>query len=249
MEQAKIEQYVTELLEISGIEREDKEQPLWLTLYHMLMCVKLYETLDAEQRARVAKWRKHFQFLNNIRFNLKERKGRKDKKTSPSYSPIKEKPQEAKAEKTLSTVCDPDSGFDEDLLARLKVFEEQCERYVGKYGRTMVDDFIRYWTLPNQTTGRMRFEEQRYWRLSSKLKSWQNKSYTLDDAAASMRLTKAQQKKRKEGDEERRSKELAAQREEANARREAEIEQSKAGAVSYEEWEAMKAAREKGGSA
>ena len=109
----------------------------------------------------------------------------------------------------------------------------------------MVDDFIRYWTLPNQATGRMRFEEQRYWRLSSKLKSWQNKSYTLDDAAASMRLTKAQQKKRKEGDEESRSKELAAERERANAELERQHAESKAGAVSREEWLAMKAEREK----
>ena len=240
METAKIEQYVTELLEISGIGREDKEQPLWLTLYHMLMCVKLYETLDAEQHVRVAKWRKHFQFLNDIRFNLKERKGRKDKKTSPSYSPIKKKPQEAKAEKTLSTVCDPDSGFDEDLLARLKVFEEQCERYVGKYGRTMVDDFIRYWTLPNQTTGRMRFEEQRYWRLSSKLKSWQTKSYTLDDAAAAMRLTKTRKQQAQEQTAAAQQREQAAEREAANARREQEQEAAKAGAVSYEEWKAMK---------
>ena len=243
METAKIEQDVVGLLNLSGIDNEGLV--VQQTLHHMLMCVKLYETLDAEQRVRVAKWRKHFQFLIDIKFNLKERKGRKDKKTSPSHSPIKEKPQEAKAEKTLSTVCDPDSGFDEDLLARLKVFEDQCERYVGKYGRTMVDDFIRYWTLPNQTTGRMRFEEQRYWRLSSKLKSWQNKSYTLDDAAASMRLTKAQQNQQQVSDEERRSKELAAEREAANARREREHEESKAGAITREEWLAMKAAREK----
>ncbi len=238
METAKIEQDVVNLLNLSGIDNEGLV--VQQTLHHMLMCVKLYETLDAEQRARVAKWRKHFQFLNNIRFNLKERKGRKDKKASPSYSPIKEKPQEAKAEKTLSTVCDPDSGFDEDLLARLKVFEEQCERYVGKYGRTMVDDFIRYWTLPNQTTGRMRFEEQRYWRLCSKLKSWQTKSYTLDDAAAAMRLTKTRKQQAQEQTAAAQQREQAAEREAANARREQEQEAAKAGAVSYEEWKAMK---------
>ena len=241
MDVTKIEGYVTELLEISGIGHEDKELPLRQTLYHMLMCVKLYETLDAEQRKQVGKWRKHFQFLIAIRFNLKERKGRKEKKNSPSYSPNKDKAQVAKGKKTLSTVCDADSGFDEDLLIRLEAFEEQCEKYVGKYGRAMVEDFIRYWTLPNQTTGRMRFEEQRYWRLSSKLKSWQTKSFTIDDAAAAMRLTKAQQKQQRTNDEEQRNKQLAAQREEANARLEAEIEERKAGAVSREEWLAMKA--------
>jgi hypothetical protein len=238
MELAKIEQNVVDLLNLSGIENEGLV--VQQTLHHMLMCVKLYETLDAEQRERVAKWRKHFQFLIDIKFNLKERKGRKDKKNSPSYSPIKEKPQEAKAEKTLSTVCDPDSGFDEDLLERLRAFEKECEKYVGKYGRTMVDDFIRYWTLPNQTTGRMRFEEQRYWRLSSKLKSWQTKSFTLDDAAAAMRLTKTRKQQAKEQAETAQQRERAAEREAANARREQEREAAKAGAVSYEEWKAMK---------
>ena len=105
----------------------------------------------------------------------------------------------------------------------------------------MVEDFIRYWTLPNQTTGRMRFEEQRYWRLSSKLKSWQTKSFTIDDAVAAMRLTKARGKQAKEQSDAARQREQAAQREEANARLEAEIEERKAGAVTREEWLAMKA--------
>ena len=243
MEYTKIEQNVDDLLQLSGIENDGLV--VRQTLHHMLMCVKLSETLDAEKRERVAKWRKHFQFLIAIRFNLKERKRRKEKKNSPSYSPNKEKPQEAKGENTTPTVCDADSGFDEDLLKRLRAFEAKCEKYVGKYGRDMIDNFVRYWTMPNQETGKMQFEEKTYWRLSSMLESWSSKSYTKNDAAASMRLTKAQQKKQKEGNEEQKSKELAAQREEANARLEEQIEQSKAGAVTREEWLAMKAERER----
>ena len=128
MEYNKIVGYVTDLLEISGIGHEDKEQPLRLTLYHMLMCVKLYETLDRERRDSVAKWRKHFQFLIAIKFNLKERKGRKEKKTSPSYSPIKVKAEEAKGENNTYIVCNADSGFDEDLLKRYEVFKKKCKK-------------------------------------------------------------------------------------------------------------------------
>ena len=249
MEIKKIEGYVRCLLESWALHEDGEERVVWETLHDLLMAVSRYELMSAAEKDMTTKLCKKLQYHFETKFSLKERKRKAKKENFPPNPLIKEKQTKDKEQKTLSTVCDADSGFDEDLLERLETFKQQCEKYVGKYGRAMVDDFIRYWTLPNQTTGRMRFEEQRYWRLSSKLKSWQNKSYTLDDAAASMRLTKAQQKKRKEGDEERRSKELAAQREEANARREAEIEQSKAGAVSYEEWEAMKAAREKGGSA
>ena len=243
MEYAKIEQNVDDLLQLSGIENDGLV--VRQTLHHMLMCVKLYETLDAEKRERVAKWRKHFQFLIAIRFNLKERKRRKEKKNSPSYSPNKEKPQEAKGENTTPTVCDADSGFDEDLLKRLRAFEAKCDKYVGKYGREMIDNFVRYWTLPNQATGKMKFEEETYWRLSSKLESWKNSSFTKNDAAASMRLSKTRGKQQKVSDEESRRKQLAAEREEANARLERQHAESKAGAVSREEWLAMKAAREK----
>ena len=79
MDVMKIEGYVTDLLEISGIGHEDKELPLRQTLYHMLMCVKLYEGLDEATRDVVAKWRKHFQYLIAIKFHLKETKRRKDK--------------------------------------------------------------------------------------------------------------------------------------------------------------------------
>ena len=65
---------------------------------------------------------------NAIKFNLKERKGRKEKKTSPSYSPIKVKAQEAKGENNTYIVCDADSGFDEDLLKRYEVFKKKCKK-------------------------------------------------------------------------------------------------------------------------
>ena len=243
MEKKSIEQYVDDLLQLSGIENEGLV--VRQTLHHMLMCVKLYETLDAEQRERVAKWRKHFQFLIEIRFNLKERKRRKEKKNSPSYSPNKEKAEEAKGEKNTHTVCDADSGFDEELLKRYEAFAKKCEKYVGEYGREMIDNFVRYWTLPNQATGKMQFEEETYWRLSSKLESWKNSSFTKNDAAASMRLSKTRGKQQKVSDDEQRAKEIAAERERANRELERQHAESKAGAVTREEWLAMKAAREK----
>ena len=238
MEIEKIEGYVTELLEISGIGHEDKEQPLRLTLYHMLMCVKLYEGLDEATRDVVAKWRKHFQYLIAIKFHLKETKRRKERKAFPSDTSIEKKEKKDKKEKTILSVCDAKEAF-----------RKECLSYVGQYDTKQLTDFYNYFSEANPRTGKMRWQGKRYWDTKKRLERWVRNSISTDIVAASERLTKAQRKKRKEGDEERRSKELAAQREEANARREAEIEQSKAGAVSYEEWEAMKAAREKGGSA
>ena len=238
MDVMKIEGYVTDLLEISGIGHEDKELPLRQTLYHMLMCVKLYEGLDEATRDVVAKWRKHFQYLIAIKFHLKETKRRKERKAFPSDTSIEKKEKKDKKEKTILSVCDAKEAF-----------RKECLSYVGQYDTKLLTDFYNYFSEANPRTGKMRWQGKRYWDTKKRLERWVRNSISTDIVAASERLTKAQRNQQKVSDEERRSKELAAQREEANARREAEIEQSKAGAVSYEEWEAMKAAREKGGSA
>ena len=230
----KIEGYVTDLLEISGIGHEDKELPLRQTLYHMLMCVKLYEGLDEATRDVVAKWRKHFQYLIAIKFHLKETKRRKERKAFPSDTSIEKKEKKDKKEKTILSVCDAKEAF-----------RKECLSYVGQYDTKLLTDFYNYFSEANPRTGKMRWQGKRYWDTKKRLERWVRNSISTDIVAASERLTKAQRNQQKVSDEERRSKELAAQREEANARREAEIEQSKAGAVTREEWLAMKAAREK----
>ena len=232
MELTKIEQDIVDLLNLSGIDNEGLV--VQQTLHHMLMCVKLYETLDAEQRVRVAKWRKHFQFLTDIRFNLKERKGRKDKKTSPSYSPIKEKPQEAKGDEMIYIA----GGAKE-------AFREECLKRIGQYNRDRLADFFNYWSEENPRTGKMRFQGKRYWNLDSRLKRWMNTQYSVDNTAAAERLKRARGKQAQEQTATEQQRAIAAERERANAEAERQREADKAGAVSREEWEAMKKQREK----
>ena len=227
MELTKIEQDVVDLLNLSGIDNEGLV--VQQTLHHMLMCVKLYETLDAEQRVRVAKWRKHFQFLTDIRFNLKERKGRKDKKASPSYSPIKEKPQEAKGDEMIYIA----GGAKE-------AFREECLKRIGQYNRDRLADFFNYWSEENPRTGKMRFQGKRYWNLDSRLKRWMNTQYSVDNTAAAERLKRARGKQAQEQTATEQQRAIAAERERANAEAERQREADKAGAVSYEEWQASK---------
>lgn len=250
MKLEEIERYVTLLLTFSGVERKDMEVQVYEALHHLLTAMKLYDLMDADDRAFVSEFvRLRMNYFLNTKITIKtkpqERKRKKEKKTLPPDLLPKDKEKIEKRKKTTHTVCDADSGFDEELLKRYEVFAKKCEKYVGEYGREMIDNFVRYWTIPNQDTSKMHFEETTYWSLKPMLESWKNKSYTKRDAAAAMSLTKAQQKQRKEGDEERRSKELAAERERANAELERQHAESKAGAVSREEWLAMKAEREK----
>ena len=226
MEHEKIENYVTELLEISGIGHEDKEQPLRLTLYHMLMCVKLYEGLDEATRGLVAKWRKHFQYLIAIKFHLKETKRRKERKASPSDTPIEKKD---KKEKTYISVCDAKEAF-----------RKECLSYMGQYDTQLLTNFYNYFSEANPRTGKMRWQGKRYWDTKKRLDRWVRNPISTDSVAASERLKKSRKKQQQDAEAVEKIQEQAAEREEADARREAEIEQSKAGAVSYEEWLASK---------
>ena len=245
MELDVIKRYVTDWLTFSGVERKDMEVQVYEALHHLLTAMKLYDLMDADNRAFVSEFvnLRMNHFLNvkiSIKTKSQERKRNKEKKIIPPDPLLKEKDKKEKAENNTHTVCDADSGFDEELLKRYEIFAKKCEKYVGKYGREMIDNFVRYWSLPNQATGKMQFEEKTYWSLKPMLESWNNNSFTKNDAAAAMRLTKRQKKQVKEQADTKAQQEQAAQREAANARLEAQIEQSKSGAVSYEEWKALK---------
>ena len=126
-----------------------------------------------------------------------------------------------------------------DLAMRKKAFWAELLKREAIYGREMLQDFFDHWGEESRTKGILLFEKRTHWNLDSRLRKWSRDCQTLANAEAAERM-KRRLKRQKEGDEERRSKELAAQREEANARLEEQIEQSKAGAVSYEEWLASK---------
>ena len=230
MDDNRIGDFVDCLLESWALYNEGEEQVVWQTLHDLLWAWSRYELMSAKHRALTTALCNKMQINFDTKCILKERKTKRKKEIFPLNPLLKEKQKKEKEEKgykTTHTVCDADSRGDEDLLKRKKAFEENCEKYVEQYGRVMIDNFIRYWTLPNQTTGKMHFEEERYWELGSMLESWQNKSYTNNDAAAAMRLTKAKQKQAKEQAKVEQQKNQAAQREEANAKLEEQIKTSK----------------------
>ena len=83
----------------------------------------------------------------------------------------------------------------------------------------------------------MRFEEQRYWNLDSRLKRWIKNQYAADNTAAAIRMKRLEKKQKQQA--------VAQTRQEDNERVWQEIEERKRGAVSREEWLAMKAKNEK----
>ena len=236
MERQKIEQYAKQVLTFCGVERQDVSRQVYDCLCHLLVAMKHLDLMNEEDRAFMMDFvelRMNF-YLNAklvIKEKNKERKRKKQKKCLPPHPLPIEKENKEKEEKTRPCVGDAD----------LEAFRKECLAFVGQYDKQLVADFYNYWTECD-TTGRMRWQKQRFWNTEKRLARWVKNQYSSDISAAAVRLKKAQGAPKADTAQQRA---IAAERERANAEAERQREADKAGAVSREEWEAMKKQREK----
>ena len=237
MNNEQVEGYVNCLLESWAVHDEGNERGVYQVLHDLLTAWAYYELMSADERALVTALCKKMQHHFDTKCMLKERKRKTTKEKFPLKPLLKEKEKKEIEKKALSRVCDAKEAF-----------RKECLGFIDKYDKQLVADFYYYWSEENPRTGKMLFEEKKHWNTKNRLARWVNNAFSSDNMAAAERLKKARGKQQKANDDEARSKQLAAEREAADARREREQEESKAGAVSREEWEAIKAAREKGES-
>ena len=218
MEVARIERYVSDRLKMSDINSKSVGQVVFTALRHVLMAVGIHETMSGEERTVFEHIRKDTQNFFASKFNLKERKRSKEKKNLPPHPLLKEKETKEKEKQNPPTVCD----------AR-EAFRRECLHYVGVYDNQSVADFFNFWSEANPRTGKMRFQGKRYWNTETRLKRWTKNQYSVADAAAAQRLSKLKKQQA-----------VVQERNEANDRLWQQYDDMKKGAVTHEEWLAMK---------
>lgn len=71
---------------------------------------------------------------------------------------------------------DKTEGSIEDRQLR---FKQELSLFVSKYGSSMISEFYNYWSELNKSGTKMRYEQQKTWELSKRLKRWadNNKNY------------------------------------------------------------------------
>lgn len=218
-----IERYVDQVLEVNGMVKGTEEQ-LRLLLSHLYTAVGMYQLLDKDQKLLVAKIQKQLRHFFYAKCDLKERKSKKDKEKTPLHPSIKEKETKEKDEKTRTYAASRES------------FHQECLGFVGLYDTQLLSDFYNYWSEVNEKTGKMRFQEERYWSTERRLKRWVKNQYSSATTAAALRLEKAKKGKTKAVDTTKQQQTIAAERSDANDRLFQAIEENKRNAVSYEEW-------------
>ena len=69
----------------------------------------------------------------------------------------------------------------EQMLARKIEFQNSLGKYLdrngGEYSADMLNEFFSYWTEPNKSQTKMRFEQQPTWDVSRRLARWEKNNY------------------------------------------------------------------------
>ena len=206
---------VDHVLSDRGLTVDYKEQAVRQLLYHLYIAIDIYRYMTFSEKNKAGFWYRI----------LKERKRKRDKEKSPLHPSYKERETEVK-EKAQKNI----------YIAGREVFHQECLGYVDKYDEQRLADFYNYWSEVNEKTGKMRFEEQRYWNTERRLKRWMNTSYSADNSAAALRLEREKKKTVKHVATTVEQQAIAAKRAADNARLEQEIRERKAKAVSHEEY-------------
>ena len=226
METENIERYVSDLLEALDICRNDEAmQPLRLLLHHLYSAVAMYEQMDDEEKKLIAYMQEKLRNYFTEKYNLKERRRNKKKESLPPAPPTKEKAKKEKAEKNPPTAHDAQEAF-----------RKECQYLAGVYDQQQVNAFYAHWTQKSPKTGRMMFEDEKYWNTETRLKRWVRNQYSVADTAAALRLERLQKRLANENAAAEQQRRLAAMREQADAQREQETEENRKGQMLTDEY-------------
>ena len=219
------EQTVDRQLVDAGMKSDHEEQAIRQMFFHLFCAIRYYRDMTyAEKNKAGFLYRTKFKNTYSLTGFFKERKRKRDKKSSPLHPSYKEESGvKDKAQKII-------------YIAGREAFHQECLGYVDKYDEQRLADFYNYWSEVNEKTGKMRFEKERYWNTERRLKRWMNTSYSADNSAAALRLEREKKKTVKHVATTAEQQAIAAKRAEDNEKLEREIAERKAGAVSYEEY-------------
>ena len=234
-----IQNNVDRLLADRGLGMEGREPLVSQMLHHLYVAMDIYRYMTQEEKNKAGYWFRMFKNSYTLKNFLKERKRKRDKEKSPLHPSYKELEKEfkEKGQKKRERIGGGALDLDDDQMD----FWDECKEYIDKpYSEQMVKNFFYYWAEKSKKNGKMLWQTKNSWNLRMRHAAWSKRSYNVIDEAAAIRLEKTKAKQGKEEQTSGQQQAIAAEREQANQEREAEIERSKAGAVSYEEWQRLR---------
>lgn len=63
------------------------------------------------------------------------------------------------------------------LAERESAFKDECQKFVEEFGERLVEEFVLYWTEPNKSRSKMRFEQQPTWDTHRRMLTWKRNNF------------------------------------------------------------------------
>ena len=107
--------------------------------------------------------------------NEAEEKPKKPNEKTQNNPPSEREKKEKEKKKLNEAKNSPHTQIDFDV--RVEKFRVELIQYVDVYGKEMVRKFFDYWREPNKSKTKMRWEQERTWDLSLRLKKWESNQF------------------------------------------------------------------------
>ena len=232
------EQTVDRQLVDAGMKSDHEEQAIRQMFFHLFCAIRYYRDMTyAEKNKAGFLYRTKFKNTYSLTGFFKERKRKRDKKSSPLHPSYKEESGVKEKGKMVYIYADSrDSGEGEDLESRRNAFYRECMSFKDDYDEQMIMDFYAYYSTPNRHSKKMRFEDFEYWDTAKQMRIWANNPISKAKAAADIKLKRTKKNIEQAVATTTEQQAIAAKRAADNEKLEREIRERKAGAVSYEEY-------------
>jgi hypothetical protein len=233
-----LEAGIVRQLENNGLKGGEKVlQDIKQLLTYGYMAVSIYRGMSPEERLLASQYHKRFKRSFSFTGFLKERQRSSRKRTSPPAPPYLDKEEQDKDENSSLSPA----RVKKTLQVRQQMFWNELLQYEGKYDRQMLLAFFYYWA--EKVTGRrkMKMEVMTSWDTEYRLAAWSKRSFNKNDEAAAIRLERAKKSGGRtaahpNAENAAEQKAIAAEREAADAKREAEMEEARKNSISMEEY-------------
>ena len=118
-----LEDYARQIIELSGLNSEDRFSSLKEVIYHLILAAGLHDMLSSREKEVLFPFVKHVQFYFETKISLKERRKNEKKDKFPPHPLLKkdkEKKQEEKTRERATTL------FSDDFDERKEAFRREC---------------------------------------------------------------------------------------------------------------------------
>ena len=148
----KIESYVDDLLNLSGVVNGEGERPVWLLLHHLYCAVAMFSLMNDSERALIKGVQRRLKYFFSFNVSIKQRRRRTEKEILPPVPLTLEKENKEKEEKTTLSAGRALSLPLSDLEKRQNAFKMEIWNHRGNIDMDMLNDFYYYWTDVNPKT-------------------------------------------------------------------------------------------------